>query len=132
MLIQALVISHLDYCNSLIAGAAASATRTLQLFQKAAACLLFNLSKFYCTTLLFRSLHWLPVAGIYLQATVKCYTLAIQLCSVTLDKWLPHHFEDLAATHLGQDSFLFWPHSGGMNFPLKSGAAVARCCIFNF
>ncbi|KAK9534340.1 hypothetical protein VZT92_009386 [Zoarces viviparus] len=35
VLIQALVISRLDYCNSLLAGAPASAIRPLELVQKA-------------------------------------------------------------------------------------------------
>ena len=71
-----------------------------------------KLSRFSCITPL-HSLHWLPVAGIHLKATVKSYTLALPLCSATLDKWLPHHFKDLVAALLGQGSFLLWPHSGG-------------------
>ncbi|XP_075968214.1 uncharacterized protein LOC142971545 [Anarhichas minor] len=93
VLIQALVISRLDYCNSLLAGAPASAIRPLELVQKAAARLVFNRPKFSHTTCLLRSLHWLPVrartefktlvlayravkgtAPSYLQATVKPYT----------------------------------------------------------
>ncbi|XP_076012079.1 uncharacterized protein LOC143004811 [Genypterus blacodes] len=93
VLIQALVISRLDYCNSLLAGAPASAIRPLELVQKAAARLVFNLPKFSHTTCLLRSLHWLPVAVCiqfktlvlayravkgtapsYLQAMVKPYT----------------------------------------------------------
>ncbi|XP_075995206.1 uncharacterized protein LOC143009231 [Genypterus blacodes] len=93
VLIQALVISRLDYCNSLLAGAPASAIRPLELVQKAAARLVFNLPKFSHTTCLLRSLHWLPVAAriqfktlvlayravkgtapSYLQAMVKPYT----------------------------------------------------------
>ncbi|KAM4570246.1 uncharacterized protein PAE49_009455 [Odontesthes bonariensis] len=101
VLIQALVISRLDYCNSLLAGAPASAIRPLELVQKAAARLVFNLPKFSHTTPLLRSLHWLPVAAriqfktlvlayravegtapSYLQAMVKPYTPARPLRSV--------------------------------------------------
>lgn len=106
MNIQALVISPLDYCNSLIARASASATKPLQWVQNAVACLLLNLSRFSCTAPLFHSLHWHPVAGIYLKATVKSYTLSIPLRSATQDKWIPRHVEDLAAAHLGQCSIL--------------------------
>ena len=93
ILIQALVISCLDYCNSLLAGAPASAIRPLQLIQNAAARLVFNRPKFSHTTSLLRSLHWLPVAAriqfktlvlayravkgsapSYLQVMVKPYT----------------------------------------------------------
>ena len=44
VLLQALVISHLDYRNSLLAGLPASAIRPLQLIQKAAARIVFNLN----------------------------------------------------------------------------------------
>ncbi|XP_077938224.1 uncharacterized protein LOC144383653 [Gasterosteus aculeatus] len=63
VLIQALVISRLDYCNPLLAGLPATAIRPLQLIQNAAARLVFNLPKFSHTTPLLRSLHWLPVAA---------------------------------------------------------------------
>ncbi|XP_053098009.1 uncharacterized protein LOC128321673 [Pangasianodon hypophthalmus] len=63
VLVQSLVISRLDYCNSLLAGLPLSAIRPLQLIQNAAARLVFNLPKFSHTTPLLRSLHWLPVAA---------------------------------------------------------------------
>ena len=102
VLIQALVISRLDYCNSLLAGAPASAIKPLELVQKAAARLVFNHPKFSHTTSLLRSLHWLPVAAriqfktlvltyratkgtapSYLQAMVKPYTPSRSLRSAT-------------------------------------------------
>ncbi|KAK6305047.1 hypothetical protein J4Q44_G00238270 [Coregonus suidteri] len=46
VLVQALVISRLDYCNSLLAGLPACAIKPLQLIQNAAARLVFNLPKF--------------------------------------------------------------------------------------
>ena len=50
VLIQALVISRLDYCNSLLAGAPTSAIKPLELVQKAAARLVSNRPKFTHTT----------------------------------------------------------------------------------
>ena len=44
LLVQALVFSKLNYCNSLLAGLPACATRPLQRIQNAAACLVFNLA----------------------------------------------------------------------------------------
>ena len=108
ILIQALVISRLDYCNSLLAGAPASAIRPLQLVQNAAARLVFNRPKFSHTTSLLCSLHWLPVAArirfktlvlayravkgsapSYLQAMVKPYTPTRPLRSATSGRLAP-------------------------------------------
>ena len=61
LLIQASVISKLDYCNSLLTGLPACALKPLQMIQNAAARLVFNQPKFSHVTPLLRSLHWLPV-----------------------------------------------------------------------
>jgi len=45
ILVQALVITHIDYCNFLLVGLLASAIKPLQQFQNAAARLVFNLPK---------------------------------------------------------------------------------------
>ncbi|KAK3530982.1 hypothetical protein QTP70_007794 [Hemibagrus guttatus] len=63
VLVQSLVISRLDYCNSLLAGLPLNAIRPLQMIKNAAAQLVFNLPKFSHTTPLLPSLHWLPVAA---------------------------------------------------------------------
>ncbi|XP_056615780.1 uncharacterized protein LOC130430647, partial [Triplophysa dalaica] len=63
LLVQALVISRLDYCNALLAGLPAKAIKPLQLVQNAAARLVFQQPKRVHVTSLFISLHWLPVAA---------------------------------------------------------------------
>ena len=63
LLVQAAVISKLDYCNSLLTGLPACALKPLQLIQNAAARLVFNQPKFSHVSPLLRSLHWLPVAA---------------------------------------------------------------------
>ncbi|XP_053506437.1 uncharacterized protein LOC128623388 [Ictalurus furcatus] len=63
ILVQALVISKLDYCNSLLSGLPASSIKPLQMIQNAAAHLVFNQPKRTHVTPVFISLHWLPVAA---------------------------------------------------------------------
>ncbi len=63
LLVQALVISRLDYCNALLAGLPANTIKPLQMIQNAAARLVFNEPKRAHVTPLFVSLHWLPVAA---------------------------------------------------------------------
>ncbi len=62
LLVQALVLSRLDYCNALFAGLPASSIKLLQLIQNAAARLIFNeLKRKHVTQ--FINLHWLPIAA---------------------------------------------------------------------
>ncbi len=63
LLVQALVISRLDYCNNLLAGLPSNTIKPLQMIQNAAARLVFNEPKRAHVTPLFVSLHWLPVAA---------------------------------------------------------------------
>ncbi len=63
LLVQALVLSRLDYCNALLAGLPASSIKPLQLIQNAAARLIFNEPKRAHVTPLFINLHWLPIAA---------------------------------------------------------------------
>ncbi len=59
LLVEALVLSRLDYCNALLAGLPASSIKPLQLIQNAAARLIFNEPKITNITPLFISLHWI-------------------------------------------------------------------------
>ncbi len=63
LLVQALVLSRLDYCNALLAGLPANSIKPLQLIQNAAARLIFNEPKRTHVTPLFIKLHWLPIAA---------------------------------------------------------------------
>ncbi|KAJ8397407.1 hypothetical protein AAFF_G00439560 [Aldrovandia affinis] len=82
LLVQALVISRLDYCNSLLAGLPACAIKPLQLVQNAAARLVFNQPKF---TPLLSSLHWLPIAA---RIRFKSLVLAFQAARGTAPPYL--------------------------------------------
>ncbi|KAG5857225.1 hypothetical protein ANANG_G00017070, partial [Anguilla anguilla] len=57
LLVQAMVLSRLDYCNSLLAGLPASTIRPLQLIQNAAARLVYNLPRHSHVTPLLTHLH---------------------------------------------------------------------------
>nr|XP_055051302.1 RNA-directed DNA polymerase from mobile element jockey [Misgurnus anguillicaudatus] len=63
VLVQALVLSRLDYCNVLLAGLPACTTKLLQMIQNAAARVVFNEPKRAHVTPLFVKLHWLPIAA---------------------------------------------------------------------
>ncbi len=62
-LVQALVLSRLDYCNALLTGLPANSIKPLKLIQNAAARLIFNEPKRTHVTPLFINLHWLPIAA---------------------------------------------------------------------
>lgn len=97
VLIQLVVISRLDFCNSLLTGAAASTTRLLQIVQNG----------------LVRQLH-LPSFKPWSNPTLWC-----DHCTpLPLEDWPSHHSEELVVPHLAQGSC---PHSGWMNSSLKSG-----------
>ncbi len=78
LLVQALVISRLDYCNVLLAGLPSSTIKPLQMIQNAAARLVFNEPKSSHVTPLFISLHRLPVA-----ALIKFKTLMLAYRTTT-------------------------------------------------
>ena len=61
ILVRGLVISHLDYCNSMSAGLPACRINLLQQVQNAAAKLVFGWSKYASATDALKHLHWLPV-----------------------------------------------------------------------
>ncbi len=78
LLVQALVLSRLDYCNALLAGLPASSIKPLQLIQNAAARLIFNEPKRMHITPLFINLHWLPIAA---RITFKALMFAYRTTS---------------------------------------------------
>ena len=62
-LVQALVISSLDYCNSLQTGIPTSLMSRLKIAQHKAAHLNFRFSGHQSVTVLRKDLHWLPVTS---------------------------------------------------------------------
>ncbi len=78
LLVQALVISSLDYCNALLDGLPSCTIKPLQMIQNAAARLFFSEPKRAHVTPLFISLHSLPVA-----AHIKYKTLMLSYRTTT-------------------------------------------------
>jgi len=60
--VRALVLSRLDYCNSLLYGTTSQNLQRLQLLQNHAAKLVYNKPKFTRVTPLLNDLHWLPIS----------------------------------------------------------------------
>ncbi len=85
LLVQALVLSRLDYCNALLAGLPGNSIKPLQLIQNTAARLIFNEPKRTHVTPLFISLHWLPIAA---RFKFKALTFAYRTTSgVQSQRW---------------------------------------------
>ncbi len=78
LLVQALVLSRLDYCNALLAGLPARSIKPLQLIQNVAARLIFNEPKIIHITPLFINLQWLPIAA---QCINVCLQNHLWLCT---------------------------------------------------
>ncbi len=93
LLVQALVISRLDYCNALLAGLPSNTIKPLQMIQNAAARLVFNEPKRTHVTPLFISLHWLPVA-----ARIKFKTLMLAYRTTTGSA--PSYFHSLLRIYI--------------------------------
>ncbi len=93
LLVQALVISRLDYCNALLAGLPSNTIKPLQMIQNAAARLVFNEPKRAHVTPLFVSLHWLPVA-----ARIKFKTLMLAYRTTTGSA--PSYFHSLLRIYI--------------------------------
>ena len=59
--VRSLILSRLDYSNSLLGGLSATDTQRLQKLQNRAACLIYQVSRRTSVTPLIHELHWLPV-----------------------------------------------------------------------
>ena len=85
LLVQALVLPRLDYCNSLLAGLPACALKPLELVRNAAARLISCLPKLAHVTPLLIDLHWLPIAA---RIRFKTLDLAFRAARGTAPSYL--------------------------------------------
>ena len=93
LLVQAMVISRLDYCNALLTGLPACAVKPLQLVQNVAARLVFDQPKRAHVTSLFIELHWLSLA-----ACIKLKSL--MLAYKVLNRTAPIYLNALARAYI--------------------------------
>ena len=85
-----LILSSLDYCNSLLAGIPDNKLNKLQRLQNYAARLVLRKPRHASTTALLRTLHWLPV-----KARIQ-YKICLSLFSVYLSKqYTTLYFSDI-------------------------------------
>ena len=61
ILVNGLVLSHLDYCNSVLVGLPLSTIHSLQRVQNIAAKLILGKRKYDSSTQCLKELHWLPI-----------------------------------------------------------------------
>jgi len=87
-LVMSLVITRIDYCNSILAGLPACRLVPLQLVQNAAARLVLNLDRRAHISPALQQLYWLPVKH---RVTFKIATLMHQI----LQKCCPSYLADL-------------------------------------
>ena len=80
-LVNALVVSHLDYCNSLLYGLPSNELAKLQRVQNTAARLIVGARQFDHMTLILRDLYWLPISA-RLEFKILLLTYKCLLCEL--------------------------------------------------
>ena len=120
LLVQALVTSKLDYCNSLLYGLSKNVIKQLQRVQNAAAC-------FCHMTTVLANLHWL---SIYLQIEFK-----ILIATVTSGKPLyglaPAYIKDLLQSYLPGSKVLLVVPAFSINSYRRKGFFCCCAAVWN-
>ena len=86
--VQSVVISHLDYCNSIFMGMPEKEINQMQKIQNSAAHLILNRSRWSSASSALKDLHWLPIrAGIEFMVLFQVFKcLKLQAPQYLIDK----------------------------------------------
>ena len=95
MLVQALVLSKVDYCNSLLLGSSQYNIRKLQRLQNMCARIIYRSHKYDHITPLLKELHWLKIGE---QIEYKVAVLMFKCVTKTA----PTYFQELVISEHGR------------------------------
>ena len=98
-LVMGLVISHLDYANTILVGLPETDIHKLQWVQNMAAKLILNKDKYDSVTECFQKLHWLPIR---IRNHYKILTLTYQC----LNNQVPEYLSNLLTINENNDRLL--------------------------
>ena len=94
-LARSLILTRLDYCNSLLHGSHTSSIQTLQRVQNNAARIVLQTPRRCYANPLLRQLHWLPVRH---RINYKLALMTYKIHSTGLPAYLSHHINPCKTT----------------------------------
>ena len=94
-LARSLILTRLDYCNSLLHESHASSIQTLQRVQNNAARMVLQAARRCHANLLLLQLHWLPVRH---RINYKLAVVTYKIHSTGLPAYLSHHINPREST----------------------------------
>ena len=123
ILVRGLVISHLDYCNSMFAGLPTCRINLLQWVQNTAAKLESGWSKYASATDALKHLHWLPI---HLRVEYKILVQVYKCLTGAAPLYLQNLLTPLSIDRRGHRSE---HHSNWLVVPFTNKQTFAKCSL---